>query len=115
MDQSNTTATIATTPVSINHIGIDDRGTARIVGHRIRVIDIVWDTRGGMTPEMIHDAYPSLKLAEIHAALAYYYDHRDELDSIMERQLKEADETRAHQMKNPPPFLARILRENPGK
>jgi uncharacterized protein (DUF433 family) len=55
-------------------------GKPRIDGHRIRVQDIsvnyeFWK----MSPDEISDAYPGLTLAQIHAALAYYYDHREEI------------------------------------
>jgi len=32
-----------------------------------------------MSPDEICDAYPGLSLAQVHAALGYYYDHRDEI------------------------------------
>jgi uncharacterized protein (DUF433 family) len=54
---------------------------ARIAGHRIRVQDVViWHEKMGMSPdEIVHD-YPTLTLADVHAALAYYWDHRDEVE-----------------------------------
>jgi hypothetical protein len=32
-----------------------------------------------------------LSLAQIHAALGYYYDHKEEFDAHVERGLREAD------------------------
>jgi hypothetical protein len=40
----------------------------------------------------IHEAYPDLSLAQIHAALSHYYAHQDEMDGQIER---EEEETRA--------------------
>ncbi len=59
-------------------------GKPRIDGHRIRVQDIsVNHEYWGMSPDEICDAYPGVTLAQVHAALAYYYDHRQEiLDEI---------------------------------
>jgi len=55
-------------------------GKPRITGHRITVQDIVlWHERLGKTVDEIaadHD----LTLADVHAALAYYFDHRVEVD-----------------------------------
>jgi uncharacterized protein (DUF433 family) len=52
-------------------------GKPRIDGRRIRVQDVAVNyERLGMTPDEICDAYPGLTLGEVHAALAYYYDHR---------------------------------------
>ena len=58
---------------------------ARIAGHRIRVMDVaIWSERLGMSPDDIVDAYPSLTLADVHAALAYYWDHRAEIEREIE-------------------------------
>jgi uncharacterized protein (DUF433 family) len=55
-------------------------GKPRIDGHRIRVQDVaVWHERRGYTPEEIVIHYPQLSLAKVYAALAYYFDHRDEI------------------------------------
>jgi len=61
-------------------------GEARIDGQRIRVRDVMAARdRGGMTPEEIAStAYPSLTLAQVYAALAYYEDHRQEIDRAFE-------------------------------
>ncbi|MBD2384893.1 DUF433 domain-containing protein [Cylindrospermum sp. FACHB-282] len=60
-------------------------GKPRIVGHRIRVQDIViWHEKMGMSPdEILHD-YPSITLSDVYAALAYYYDHQDEIHQQMQ-------------------------------
>ena len=55
-------------------------GKPRIAGRRITVQDIViWHERLGKTPDEIAAEY-DLTLAEVYAALAYYFDHRDEID-----------------------------------
>ena len=56
-------------------------GKPRVAGHRIRVADIaVLHQRRGMSAERIAEHYPSLSRADIHAALAYYFDHRSDID-----------------------------------
>ena len=42
----------------------------------------------GWDAEEIHAAHPHLSLAQIHAALSYYHDHKGELDSQMQQQLE---------------------------
>jgi uncharacterized protein (DUF433 family) len=60
----------------------------RIVGQRIRVQDVViWHEKLGWSPDQIVHEFPTLTLADVHAALAYYWDHRDEI----ERALAEED------------------------
>ncbi len=54
---------------------------ARIAGHRIRVLDVViWHEKLGLSPDEIVDQHPSITLADVYAALAYYWDHRDEIE-----------------------------------
>jgi uncharacterized protein (DUF433 family) len=62
-------------------------GQPRIAGHRIRVQDIVLWTEQGQFPDEIVSSFPQLSLADVHAALTYYYDHRDEID----RQIRDDD------------------------
>jgi uncharacterized protein (DUF433 family) len=53
---------------------------AYIVGTRVRVQDIYIDSEVvGKSPEQIVTALPHLTLAQVHAALAYYFDHREEI------------------------------------
>jgi len=52
----------------------------RIAGHRITVQNIViWHERVGLSADEIASEY-DLALSEIHAALAYYFDHRAQID-----------------------------------
>ncbi|MBX7165932.1 MAG: DUF433 domain-containing protein [Pirellulales bacterium] len=71
-------------PVINSHIEIrpnrDGQPRPYIAGTRIRVQDIVSDhERHGLSPEQIVREYPHLSLAQVHAALSYYFDHRDEV------------------------------------
>ena len=60
-------------------------GKPCIAGHRIRVQDIASDFEHvGLSPDEICDAHPGLTLGQVHAALAYYFDHRDEVLAEME-------------------------------
>jgi uncharacterized protein (DUF433 family) len=59
-------------------------GKPRIAGHRITVQDIaIWHERLGRSPDEIAAEY-GLTLAAIHAALAYYFDHRADIDRAIE-------------------------------
>ena len=71
-------------------------GEARIDGHRIRVRDVMAARdRGGMTPEEIAaTVYPSLSLAQVYAALAYYEDHREEIDRAFEDEARVIEQFR---------------------
>ncbi len=75
-------------------------GRPRIVGRRITVQDIViWHERLGRSPDEIA-LDQDLTLADVHAALAYYFDHRSETD-------RRIDEDRA--------FAAALRQQIPSK
>ena len=59
-------------------------GKPRIAGHRITVENIVvWHERIGKTADEIASDY-DITLADVYAALAYYFDHREEIDQSLE-------------------------------
>jgi uncharacterized protein (DUF433 family) len=58
-------------------------GQPIVAGTRIRVGTILFCYRQGMTVEEIIQQYASLKPADVHDALAYAYDHLDEIEAAM--------------------------------
>ncbi len=73
-----------------SHIVLDERGLAWIDGKNVKVIEVVLDHLAyGWSAEAIHEQHPHLSLAEIHSALAFYYDHAAEFDTQIERQDEE--------------------------
>lgn len=69
-------------------------GEPRIADHRIRVRDIVAarDFRGFSPEEIAGIVYPHLTLAQVYAALAYYEDHRHEIDQATEAETEASAE-----------------------
>lgn len=58
-------------------------GRPRIIGHRITVQKIIiWHERLGLSADEIATEY-GLTLADVYAALAYYFDHREEIDAAI--------------------------------
>lgn len=85
-----------------SHITIDAAGIARIDGSRLKVIHVIKQMLAtNASPDQLHTAFPDLSLSQIHAALAYYYDHKSQLDSEIEREVGEFDEARAANSTNP--------------
>jgi uncharacterized protein (DUF433 family) len=69
------------TAVLASHIVLDENGVAWIDDTNVKVIELVVDKLAhGSSAEEMHFQYPHLSLGQIHAALAYYHDHRDEFD-----------------------------------
>src|ERR1035437_5617070 len=56
-------------------------GRPKVAGTGLTVSRIVGWYKMGMTPEEIALEYPHLKLAQVHAALAYYHVNRDEIEA----------------------------------
>lgn len=74
------------------HIHLDDRGVAWIDDTNTKVIEVVLDKLAhGSSPEEIHFQHPHLSLAQIHAALSYYYDYQQAFDTEIARQLQEVE------------------------
>jgi uncharacterized protein (DUF433 family) len=84
-------------------------GRACIAGHRIRVMDIVvWhEMRGYSAAKIVEELFPSITKADVHAALAYYYDHVEEIEKDFHN-----DEEWAHWAEaNLPSVIPRELKE----
>jgi uncharacterized protein (DUF433 family) len=64
-------------------------GSPRIAGHRVRVLDIVvWHEKRGYSPDQIVDLFPGVTLADVHAALVYYFDHTAVIEAEFQRESK---------------------------
>ena len=72
-------------------IEIDAQGTSWLAGTKVKVVEVVLDKLAhGWSPEEIHFQHPHLSLAQIHGALTYYYENQAQLDSQIERGLRES-------------------------
>lgn len=73
-----------TVSASTEHIDIVEGGAgpkAVIHGSRIRVMDIaIWHEKMGLSADEIVEQYPTISRADVHAALAYYWDHREDIE-----------------------------------
>jgi uncharacterized protein (DUF433 family) len=104
---------MSTEAVATKHIWLDDKGTAWIDQTNTKVVEVALDTLAhGWSPEEIHFQHPHLSLAQIHAALGYYYDHRDQLDVAIQDALERNRDERAKSNDSP---LRTRLRNLAGK
>jgi len=113
MDSTSTqaltsSAETVTVPVIAEHI-VRTPGTCwgkpRIAGTRIKVEQVViWHEQMGMSPADIVSRWPHLTLGDIYAALAYYHDHRQEIDTDLAEGERLFEELKAKQ----PSILERI-------
>lgn len=84
-------------------------GRACIGGHRVRVVDVVvWHEKRGYSPDEIVDMFPGLTLADVYAALAYYFEYRDEIEADLRAAVEAADWLTANiPSRIPPEFRGR--------
>ena len=74
------------------HIVLRQDQVAIIAGTNTKVVELIVEIRAyGWSPEELHFQHPYLTLGQIHSALAYYWDHQDELDQDLEQRLQHAD------------------------
>jgi uncharacterized protein (DUF433 family) len=74
------------------HIELTPNGVPVIKNANIKVIEIVLDRLAyHWDADEIQRQHPHLQLSEIYSALAYYHDHQDEMDRIIERQLEDLE------------------------
>lgn len=74
------------------HIVVRD-AVPRIAGTRYKVAHLVQERLAyGWSPEELQYQHPDLSLGQVYSALAYYADHQEEMDRMIER---ESDEYRA--------------------
>lgn len=60
-------------------------GKPCVAGTRIRVQDVfVWHELQGQSADEIVSRFPQLTMADVYAALSYYWDHRDEIQRDMQ-------------------------------
>jgi uncharacterized protein (DUF433 family) len=90
------------------HIEMDEEGRPRIKGTGFKVVQIA---RAQLTNDWsakeIQQRHPHLTLSQVYNALAYYCDHREELDAIIASQDQFAEEFRKQ---NPEPPVVKRLR-----
>ena len=74
---------------------VDADGVVRVGAGRITLDLVVEQYENGMTPEAMVQAYDTLRLPDVHAAIAYYLRHTDEVRAYLKRREAEADALRA--------------------
>ena len=79
------------------------RGVPRVAGTGISVRTIARLHQQGLTPEEIAISRYHLKLEQVHAALAYYFANRDEIEADIARQEQETSRIEAEVGSTPAP------------
>jgi uncharacterized protein (DUF433 family) len=89
------------------HIGLDEKGVPYIQGTTMKVVELVVEnTVYKWNAEELQVQHPYLTLSQIHSALSYYHDHKDEIDNGIERRRRFAEEMR--KKVGPSPLAAKL-------
>ena len=75
------------------HVVLNEKQVPIIEGTNMKVLEVVLEkTAYGWSPEELHFQHPYLTLGQIYSALAYYWDHQEDLDQDIERRLEFVDQ-----------------------
>ena len=72
----------------------DADGVMRVGGTRIRLETVLFAFNEGATPEEIVQDYPPLRLADVYSVIGYYLSRRDEVESYLQKRVRERAQVR---------------------
>ena len=90
------------TATEYKYIQVDESNVPIIAGTTLKIVELVTPIKAyGWSPEDFHEQHPYLTMGQIYSALAYYWDHKDELDADLERRYQFAEQLRREAGKSP--------------
>lgn len=93
------------------HVILDEDNVPIIADTNTKVIELILDKIAyGWSPEELRFQHPHLTLGQIYSALAYYSDHQEVLDRVIEQQLKHVDQMEKNAQKTP--LIAKLKAKN---
>lgn len=72
----------------------DASGALRVGTSRVLLELVIQAFEDGVTPETIHQQYPTATLSDVYGVIAYYLRHRDEVEAYLVAREQQADEIR---------------------
>lgn len=81
------------TNTEYKYVQLDERNVPIIAGTSMKVVELVTSVLAyGWSSGELHFNYPHLSMSQIHSALAYYWDHKQEIDADIERREQYAEQ-----------------------
>jgi uncharacterized protein (DUF433 family) len=74
---------------------LDEQGGIRVSSTRVTLDTVIACYKEGETPESIHEAFPTLPLANLYAVIAYYVANRATAEGYLAKRLAAADARRS--------------------
>ena len=88
--------------MAYGHIEVADDGTATIAGTKTKVVEVALDRLAyHWDADEIKRQHPHLSLGQIHSALAWYYDHQEDMDREIRSQLDDVRRIKANSGESP--------------
>ena len=74
-----------TTRTNHKHITLDQEGEAYIDGTRIKVKQLIYYYRSGLSIEGILEGLPNVTAAQFFDALSFYHDHKEQINESLQQ------------------------------
>jgi uncharacterized protein (DUF433 family) len=101
---------MALAETAYRHIILDDHGVPVIAGANTKVVELITEFQvHGLSPEELCFQLPHLSLSQVYSALAYYWDHKEEIDRDVERRYERVEEAR-RELGQPPELMEKLRR-----
>lgn len=98
---------MAIAETAYRHIVLDDNGVPVVDGANTKVVELIGEVQAhGLSPEELCYQLSHLSLGQIYSALAYYWDHKEEIDQDLQRRARLGEELRLEL--GQPPLVARL-------
>ncbi|MDX2230561.1 MAG: DUF433 domain-containing protein [Leptolyngbyaceae cyanobacterium bins.349] len=98
---------MSATKTDYKYVLLDEGNHPVISGTSIKVVELITSMRSyGWSPEELKENFPHLSLSQIYSALAYYWDHQEQIDADMERRY--AYVTQLRQESEPSPVVKKL-------
>jgi len=73
---------------------INPDGVVKVGGTRVTLDTVILVFKQGATAEEIVYRYPSLKLGDVYASIAFYLNHQEDVESYLKQRQQQAQEIR---------------------
>ncbi len=91
----------------------DTSGVIRIAGTRVSLDSIVAVYDSGASIPELAEAFPDLSLPDLHASIAYYLRHRQEVEQYLQNRRREASAVEQRIRREFPEAYRRLTAEGP--
>ena len=75
-------------------LAINSDGVVRVSGTRVTLDTVVVTFKQGATAEEIVHRYPSLRLGDVYASIAFYLNHQEDVEEYLQQRQQQAQEIR---------------------